>query len=316
MQGNGESLLLSDMSHASFTLVFEGPAFDDHKIDVRDLAPALLAVGELIDAANQVLNEGAAEVSVQVRAHEAACFSIDLEILQSLIKRGIALLVGDEFTAAVHLKEILFTGVAGAYGLFRLIIWLKGGKPDKIEKLDHGRVRITFKGESIEVPFKLLRLYQDIQVRSAAERAVMKPLEKEGISSVIFKDKSNVLIDVSKLEAPYFKAPEIEDVELTDDIRRSAYSILNLAFKEDNKWRLFDGNNQIHALIEDEEFLRRVDESNISFAKGDILVCDVKVVQKQTGTGLKTEYTVLKVLEHRPALRQLRLKIDPPENND
>lgn len=303
---------LPDMSHTNFTLVFDGPALRDHRIDVRDLAPALLALGELFDAASSVLNENSAEVSVQVRAHEAACFSIDLEVIQSLVKRGIALLIGDEFTAAINLKELLFWGGASGYGLVTLIKWLRGKAPDKIERLDRGRVRIILDGNSIEVPLKLLRLYQDISVRSALERVVMKPLQKEGLDAVIFKDNGDVLIDVSKTEAEYFRTPEIEDINLTDDTIRSAYSIVSLAFKEDNKWRLHDGNNQINALIEDEGFLKQVDENNISFSKGDILVCDVKVVQKQTSAGLKTEYAVQKVLEHRPALRQLRLRIDPP----
>lgn len=304
---------LADMSQAHFTLVFDGPALTEHKIDVRDLAPALLAVGELFDAANLVLNDGATEISVQVRAHEAACFSIDLEVLQSLIKRGIALLIGEEFTAALALKDILISGGATAYGLVQLIKFLKGKKPEKIELLEKGRIRLTFEGQTIEIPLKLLRLYQDIAVRSAAERLIMKPLEKEGIDSIIFKDQNTVLIDISKLESSYFKTPEIEDVDLSNDVRSSAYSIVSLAFKEDNKWRLHDGNNQINALIADEDFLKKVNDNSISFSKGDILICDVNVIQKQTSSGLRTEYIVQKVTEHRPALRQLVLKIDPPD---
>jgi hypothetical protein len=145
-------------------------------------------------------------------------------------------------------------------------------------------------------------------------RVVMRPLQNEGLDAVIFKDKKEALVDVSKLEGPYFKAPEIEDIPLTDDVIRAAYSIVALAFKDDNKWRLYDGNNQINASIEDQAFLKKVNENNISFSKGDILVCDVQVIQKQTGSGLKTEYKVQNVVEHRPALRQLRLNIDPPDD--
>ena len=103
----------------------------------------------------------------------------------------------------------------------------------------------------------------------------------------------------------------IADVTLIDDTRRSAFSIISLAFKEDNKWRLNDGTNAISAGIEDEDFLARVDANMVSFSKGDILVCDVRVVQKQTDAGLKTEYTVVKVIEHRASARQLPLPLAP-----
>jgi hypothetical protein len=64
--------------------------------------------------------------------------------------------------------------------------------------------------------------------------------------------------------------------------------------------------------------LQKVDSNQIAFAKGDILICDVKITQKRTSDGLKTEYVVEKVVEHRPAWRQLPLFDDEqkPKGND
>jgi hypothetical protein len=45
----------------------------------------------------------------------------------------------------------------------------------------------------------------------------------------------------------------------------------------------------------------------VRFAKGDILVCEVKTVQMQSMDGLKTEHTVLRVIEHRQAPTQITL---------
>jgi hypothetical protein len=44
------------MSRAHFKVSYNGVALQEGRLDVRDLAPALLAVGSLFDAANRALN--------------------------------------------------------------------------------------------------------------------------------------------------------------------------------------------------------------------------------------------------------------------
>jgi hypothetical protein len=299
-----------DVSHARFSVNYDGPALADHTMDVRDLAPALLAIGEMFDAANLALNGDATQISVNVRAHEPGCFSIDLDVLQSIVKRGIAILSGDELAAAINLKELLVGGTVGAWSLIQLIRKLRGRTPDRVERVGKSAVRLTIGDDTFEVPLKLLRLYQDIAVRSAVERVVEKPLEAPGITSVAFLDKGRETSRVDRVDAPLYRAPAIEDKTLIDDLRQAAFSIVSLAFKEDNKWRLHDGQNQISATIADEQFLAKVDRNLVSFSKGDVLVCEVRFVQKQTGKGLVTEHIVEKVLDHRPAARQIEINFD------
>jgi hypothetical protein len=43
------------MSDTNFKVIFRGPAVDDGEIDVRDLAPALLALGDVFQAASDIL---------------------------------------------------------------------------------------------------------------------------------------------------------------------------------------------------------------------------------------------------------------------
>lgn len=299
-----------DVSHARFSVNYDGPALADHTMDVRDLAPALLAIGEMFDAANMALNGDATQVSVNVRAHEPGCFSIDLDVVQSIIKRGIALLTGDDIAAALTLKDLLIGTVGGTWSLIKLIRVLRGRTPDKVERLAAGLVRITIEADTFDVPVKLLRLYQDLAVRSAVERVVEKPLETPGIESVAFIESNVETAKVERPESEWYRAPTIDDQVLIDDLRRAAFSIVSLAFKEDNKWRLHDGQNQISATIADEAFLARVDRNLVSFSKGDVLVCEVRFVQKQTGKGLVTEHIVEKVIDHRPAARQIEISFD------
>lgn len=208
----------------------------------------------------------------------------------------------------------LGTGAGGS--LIWLVRQLKGRKPEKVEKLTADRVRITLTVEGtpevIEVPMQTLRLYQDVAVRKSLEGVVHDPLTKEGIDTFKASDsEAGLPVVIKEGEAESFTAPEIEGSIVTDEARNMALSIVSLAFKEDRKWRFYDGNSQLSATIADEDFLRKVD-NNEPFTKGDVLRCEVRVVQRQTTSGLKSEYTVLKVLEHIPPMRQMPLPFDEP----
>jgi hypothetical protein len=299
------------MSRASFTIAYDGPSLRDGVMDVRDLAPALLAVGQLFDAANTVLNRDEATVTVNVTATGIGSFEISFDVVQNIVSQIKTLFAGESVVAAVNLKEFI---VGGSIGVFWLIKKLRGHKPDKVERLSDNHVRVTVDGESFDVPLPLMRLYQDLAVRTAAQKVVADPLRREGIDIFEVREVKRSLITIRKEETDYFTKPEIPDEILVETTRRAAFSIISLAFKEENKWRLYDGNTQISAIIEDVDFQQRVDSNQIAFSKGDILLCDLRVRQKQTSHGLSTEYAVEKVIEHRPALRQLPLIFDDPKS--
>lgn len=302
------------MSQASVTIAYDGPALRDGAMDVRDLAPALLAAGQLVDAANTVLYGDNARASVQVTATDSGSFEVTLQVVQSFGSQLASLFTSEPLAAASTLATLLF-GTPASDGLLWLIKRCRGRKPTKIEKLSESTVRLIIDGEVIEIPLNLLRLYQDLPARIAAHRLVEQPLQKEGIETFEVRENKQSFLTVDRHEAVYFARPELPDETLVDDVRRAAYSIISLAFKEDNRWRLNDGNNVISALIADQDFLGKVDNNQIAFAKGDILICDVRVTQKQTESGLKTDYTVEHVVDHRPAARQLPLGLALPPTN-
>lgn len=97
---------------------------------------------------------------------------------------------------------------------------------------------------------------------------------------------------------------------MSEDKRIAVFSIHSLSFKEDNKWRLSDGTNTFFVTIRDDGFLRKVNENLVSFAKGDILKVNLLVRTWSVQDGIKTDYEVLEVLDHKSAAKQLSFQFD------
>ena len=183
-----------------------------------------------------------------------------------------------------------------------------GKKPDDIE--EKGGDVILHIGDNHFITNKnTIRLAEDIAVREQAKNLV-SVLQREGIESISATHGENPELRLDRRDIRSFEIPETEEEEeeeLLDEERRMNLQIISLTFKEDNKWRFTDGAEPFNASIEDVEFLNKIATNQVSFAKNDYLVCDVREHQVRTSKGLKKERIITRVVEHKPAPRQLRL---------
>jgi len=297
------------MSDATFQVKYAGPALESGQMDVRELAPALLSIGKLLEESNRVFNENRASVSVNVKSFQDGSFSIVLDVVQSLTNQFITLFSGPGITAGVNLIALLGLGGGGVIGLLQLLKRLRGEKPNKITRLQNGNVMIEFSGQTFEVDSNVVELYRDIPVRKAIENSLL-PISREGIDKFEVLANKEPIESVTKEEFPYYQIPSEDEYaqELIDEQEIIAtYSIISLTFKEDNKWRLSDGTNTFYVTISDSDFLGDVNNNNISFSKGDLLKIKLLVKSWRDHTGFKTEYEALKILEHKKAVQQLKL---------
>lgn len=316
---------MEDMSKASFNVLYDGPALANSEMDVRELAPALLALGSLLEEANSVLNDGKAQIAVQVKAtFKTGCFGIELEVCQSLLQHAQSLFSSEPVSTAKELlewlgliKENAGNIFAGGAGLLWLIKRVRGRPINQVVLLDTGKVRVVMDDDAFEVEEKVLTLYRQYRVRQALE-GVLKPLESEGIDTFAVTDlkQANRFIEITKADRAYFKTPEPESEALSDDEFEVNLQIVSISFQEGNKWRFNDGASVFYADMLDEAFVSAVAASATSFTKGDILKVKLRRIQSLVGDAFRTEYTVLKVLEHRKAAAQLKMNFQRESDYD
>ncbi len=181
-----------------FSVFYDGDAIIQNTMEVRDLAPALLALGQSFERANSILNGDRASVSLRIVANKPGSFEIVL-FLQQLLEGASDVLSGELITSAFILKEILIGGNdPGLVGLLRLLKSLHGKKPKQMEDIAKGG--IVFEAENVKlfVPTEVARLYNDRSTRDNIE-AVVRPLLKHGIETVVFKENNKEIESVQKI---------------------------------------------------------------------------------------------------------------------
>ena len=264
-------------------------------MEVRDLAPALLALGQAFDRANGVLNGDRASVSLSIRATRPGSFELVL-CLEQVIEGAGDILTGDLFTSAANLTQIIIGVPTLGVGLFALVKRLRGKKPNVGPQEPDG---VVFEAENIRivVPTEVARLYSDKPIRDQLE-AFVRPLGKAGVEKVVFRQNQTELESVRREEVEYFKA-EPESADKTEYIIPSQHlQIASLVFGQKGKWRLSDGANVHWYAMEDKDFATAIQQGR-RFGKTDILVCEVLMTQWLDETHkLRLEYSVMRVLQH------------------
>ena len=250
-----------------FSIKYDGPALDSHQMDIRELAPALIALSNMLEEANKVAFPDSGSVKVNVQGNfKGGSFGVDLIAIQSIADQIVSILSGPEASAFSNLKSILEAiGLIGApgMGLIGAIKWLRGRKPFSIRTSgDHVIFEVTEESvsETFEVDLVAGKLYQSRVVRKALAN-VVKPLERDGID--LFASG--------------------KDGQTTEVIR-----------KEEAQW--FE--------VADPVFIEKINFGLERFGKGDVLVVDLRRIQTITDNGLKMEYSITRIYEHRAPLQQ------------
>lgn len=301
---------MQDMSaKVHFSIKYDGPSLASHQMDVRELAPALIALSDLLEHANRVAYPDASEVRVNVQGNfKGGSFGVDLIAVQTMAQQIVSLLNGSESTAAANLLGILGgLGLMGGGGVIGLIKWLRGRKPSSIRTLDDKVIFELIESEhleSFEVDLIAGRLYQTRVVRQTLAK-VVKPLEREGVDVFACGKDGLTQAVITSDERVWFDMAASEADVVSDTVRENVLlQVESAVFKDANKWRFHDGSTAFFAEISDQEFIRRINAGDERFGKGDVLIANLRIIQSVTDSGLKQEYRIERVLDHRQPLQK------------
>lgn len=294
---------------ASLIVSYDGEALKDNSIDIQELALALTGLGELFQEANKITNGEEVKTEVKIKGFQPGSFEIITELYQ--YSQGFLNSFNHpQLTGALNLLSILgFSG--GVIGVIQLFKKLKNEDIKNIEQ-NNDKIIIEINSEKIEINRPVYELYTSSAARKAIQRT-LQPLEKEGYDKFSIKnEKKEIIEEITKSDLPCYFV-EAQEKKILEAVNTVYLNLVNISFKEGNKWRFFDGEKEFFATILDSDFLYKVQNNLTYFSKNDTIKVELKIIQYNTEEGLKIEYKVLKVLEHKSAIQ---LKLDIYKKND
>lgn len=249
--------------HVRTTIRYDGPALSGHEMDVQDLAPALLALAEIVQIANRRFNGTETSIKVLVNADvEQRCFMIDVSLVQSFLDQAKGLLGSDHVKTAREIAEWVGLLSGGTIGLFQLLKFLRGAQdsaaPLHIQADGTGNVIVTGNGNTIVVPQQVYQLAQEPKAVEKA-KAVMRPLQKEGYETLAFLDGGSEIFEVNSSEAKGIE--DLQSQPLSDmpsesvSQIRGQVRIKSAQYEGENQWGFLWNGRPINAEMVDQAAL-------------------------------------------------------------
>lgn len=296
------------VAEQQFTVTYDGPALASGRMNVRDLAPALLALADALREAHHEISPGVPDPVLDIRALREGSFAIELILSEGgLLERAIDLLTSSETQATLNLGAL----VGGFFGAARLVVHLARRKIRRQDPLPDGGVCITFDdGTTITVPAVSIQIAQNPRFRRPASEMVA-PLRRDGVDQLRLDHERMEPVEVTEADVPGFEIPPMPEEQLEESERLVALSPVTVAFAEGNKWKVTDGESTFWVTVEDQVFAQRVQTAEESFASTDILRVRLRTRQWRTADGqLRTEHYIQQVVEHVRGPRQIPLPLE------
>ena len=298
-----------------FSLAYQGPAVEDGRMPIRDLAPALIALGDLFESANEIVDPHAPTVHLDVRTFKDGSVEAWLSAVSDSVE---GVLLSDPITALSTLVTLITDPVKGVFAVLKRI----KGKIIRVERNNEGGTTFTthngnsYHFENLEN--SVVQIIENNYAREAA-KAVVKPVrDKDGLDRLTIKRADQPSLVVTKDDAKELAEWQVEKPE-AEVINEQTFEAVLVPVQPtlDPKYMarfLMAGtkDQMIRARVEDEEWWGRVHRREQGFFEGDSMRVDLRLRQWPLESNKPAEYTVMKVHSHaHPEGRAVPLPLPP-----
>lgn len=301
--------------HVTTTIRYDGPALTNHLMDVQDLAPALLALADIVQIANKKFNGPHASMKVLVDADvEQRCFQLDLSLVQSILEQAKGFFADERVKTAEEIAKAIGLVAGGGISLFKLIRWLAGkreaGTQFQVTSSGGTTVIVTGDGNNISVSNDVYALATDPAVVAKAKR-VVQPLRREGYDTLAFVDHDEIIDQITAAEAKAIgDAPSTLVAAAHEEISeiRGPIRIKSAQYEGAAKWSVLWGGKAIEVTMPG-DWVDAFQANEIDAPPNTILdvVMEVRVSLDEKGNATSAPaYSVIEITATKPPPKPMK----------
>ncbi len=278
------------------------------ELDVFDLAPALLALGHVIQEANRTANPSGPDLAVSVRPFGQGSFLCEIAVGASASLPVLAAVLGPNPVEKISEVLKLIGFIRGAATSAIEAIKQLRGSPKTATPVAQNMVQLTNGNNTVTVSGTVHNLLINPVFNQYIDKAY-KPLDDDRVEDIasflkgqepttgVVIDKRDAAVIREFSSSPKKLGPTGEQVientlpEVFLKPRRGPFS------GDPTRWSFTMGDRPITATIRDRRFLADYDRDLFRIHRHDLLKVKLLVRQKVQGTNVTPTYEILEVLD-------------------
>lgn len=287
----------------SFRIKFEKT---EPSINAETYVQSLISLSTIIREVNYQVGSGPG-VTVNVLAQEPGSFDVALEIAeviqsnQALIRDGIAVL----------------SGIVGTVvGVIQLKKHMKGADESKTE-INGDQVSIKDNNGTLifQTNNTTYNLYKNNQAVNDAVSDQFQAVNKDPEMEAVTITSGEEVVTLTKEDFSTLSEKRIIEVDDTEEVIVPAQLTISKLVL-DNRYRKLEfvyQGTKVGAKIIDDAFWQKILAGEVSFANGDVLVGDLKIIREYDttlGAYLNKDYSVINIRQHLPRVNKTQTSLD------
>ena len=293
------------VSQEEIVVRYDGPALQEHAMDVEALAPALLALAELCKSANEKCNGDRASVNLLIKADvEQQCFQVKFQLFQKIFENVKSLLDDDNITTAKEIFEWLGILKGPTLGFFGLLKVLKGRQPDKITMIsENGKnvAQVFIKGNVYIADPRAAEMLKDGKTLTNAA-SVTAPNLRDGYDKLEFQQDGKTVESFTKEDSRAIAEMRASIIEptlvLPASTVRATVKIRRAVYDGVGKWTIQHEKSRDVAML-DTEWLGRFQRNEVEAPPGSLLDVEMRVSEIELDANnnpiSEPDYSIVKV---------------------